>query len=220
MFSMRSAAGFSCASMMFLLIAFIFACSDSGGGGGSGGTGDVPRFAYVVNTSGTVSEYTMNSRTGLMRYGGYVAAGTLPCAIAVNPAGTFAYVVNKTSGSVSIYEIDGTSGRLTEISSGSPLAVGATATGIAMHPSGQYLYVTAYSPHISRYGIDGESGALTLLGTTTVSAGDPRPSSIAMDKKGKYLYVANDLDNTVAAYSINSSDGSLAAAGEAAAADG
>ena len=42
-----------------------------------------------------------------------VATGSAPQSIAVNPAGTFAYVPNNGSGTVSMYAINATTGQLT-----------------------------------------------------------------------------------------------------------
>ena len=58
----------------------------------------VPRFAYVVNgDDDTVSILTVNATTGQLRHNGYVAAGSTPYSVSVDPTGTFAYVANYNS---------------------------------------------------------------------------------------------------------------------------
>ena len=93
-----------------LALASLFMLADCGGGGGGGSNGGngsggnggvvvngVPRFAYVANNGdGTVSMYTANAVTGQLRHNGYVAAGTGPLSVAVDPSGKFAYVANST----------------------------------------------------------------------------------------------------------------------------
>ena len=60
------------------------------------------RFAYVPSTEdNTVSIYTVNPVTGRLRHNGYVEGLAGPSAIAVDPSGKFAYVVNRTSSSIS-----------------------------------------------------------------------------------------------------------------------
>ena len=79
----------------------------SGGGGGGGTTIPlpiVPKFAYVANSfSNTVSMYTVDSSTGILRHNGYVAAGTNPRSVTIDPSGQFAYVANFLSDNVSAY---------------------------------------------------------------------------------------------------------------------
>ena len=79
------------------------ACGGGGGGGGGGGTSpnNVPRFAYVANQGdNTVSQYTVNASTGQLRHNGYVATGSSPISVSVDPTAKFAYVANQGSGDV------------------------------------------------------------------------------------------------------------------------
>ncbi len=81
------------------------------------------RFAYVANSNdNTVSIYTRDDATGQLRANGYVAAGTSPYSVAVDPSGKFAYVANNGSDNVSAYAIDASTGALTRV--GSPVAAG------------------------------------------------------------------------------------------------
>ena len=81
--------------------------SGGGGGGGDGGGPPAagatvfPRFAYVVNNedalggvSGTVSIYRVDAATGQLHHRGYVAAGSGPRSVTVDPSGRFAYVAS------------------------------------------------------------------------------------------------------------------------------
>jgi 6-phosphogluconolactonase (cycloisomerase 2 family) len=60
-----------------------------------------------------------------------VAAGTLPIAIALDPSGLFAYVVNDNSSDISVYAVDITTGVLTPVSH-SPFAAGTEPRAIAI----------------------------------------------------------------------------------------
>jgi len=90
--------------------------------------------AYVteqhLNDTGDVSVYRINATTGALTpvSGNPVATGLHnPHSVAVNPAGTFAYVANMgngfTKGTISVYRINASTGALTEVP-GSPFATG------------------------------------------------------------------------------------------------
>jgi YVTN family beta-propeller protein len=59
-----------------------------------------------------------------------VATGTYPISIAVNPTGTFAYVANYSSNTVSMYAINTTTGILTALSTPT-VATGSQPSGVA-----------------------------------------------------------------------------------------
>lgn len=98
--------------------------------------------AYVteqhLNDIGEVLAYFINTTTGALTPvpGNPVATGLQnPHSVAVNPAGTFAYVANMgygfTKGTISVYRINATTGALTEIP-GSPFATGTRPTFITV----------------------------------------------------------------------------------------
>lgn len=81
-----------------------------------------PRFAFVANSSdNTVSVYTVNASSGLLRANGYVVVKNNPTGMAVTPGGQFLYVVNSSSADVSGFSVNTHNGILTAIS-GSPFA--------------------------------------------------------------------------------------------------
>jgi 6-phosphogluconolactonase len=90
---------------------------------------DVNSFLYVAN-AGNVSGFSVNSNTGALTpiAGSPFTAGTNPASVTVDPAGKFAYVANTgeeyagSTGSVSGFSIDATTGALTPIA-GSPWPV-------------------------------------------------------------------------------------------------
>ena len=98
--------------------------------------------AYVteqhLNDTGDVLAYFINTTTGALTpvSGNPVATGLHnPHSVAVNPAGTFAYVANLgygfPKGTISVYRINATTGALTEIP-GSPFATGTRPTFITV----------------------------------------------------------------------------------------
>lgn len=138
------------------------------------------KFAYVVNNlSGGayvvgVSEYTLNSTSGVLTSFSYASAGNGPTAIAIDPTSRFAYVVNRLDNTVSMFTIDPNSGDLT-LNSTASNPTGTIATGnepfrIDFDPSGKFLYVTNEQSAASIYTVNSD-GTLTSAGTTGVDTG-------------------------------------------------
>ncbi|HEX7929081.1 MAG TPA: beta-propeller fold lactonase family protein, partial [bacterium] len=82
-----------------------------------------------------------------------------------------------------------------------------TLSFLAMHPSGNYLYVSSGNSgtKIAQFAVD---TGLTALSPATVSAG-AQPTGILVDPTGSYLYAANSQSASVSQYTINVSDGTL-----------
>lgn len=200
------------------------------------------KFAYVANTGsdadgapdfcGSVSTFNIDGGTGsLTSSGGIILApGAAPpspgsCSpqwVTVDPTGKFAYVVNEggfTPTSVSMYQIDATTGGLTF---SGVIAVAGRAVSMTLAPSRKFAYVadggsnSDGSPgvNVSIYSVNASSGALTSIGT--IAAG-LFPWSIAIDPLGKFAYVANLGSNDISVFSIDGTTGALTPIGTTAA---
>lgn len=175
------------------------------------------RFAYVANTDeDTIGVYSIDQTTGVLTEipeNRFVlpATAAIPFILAVDPKGEFAYLGSTGAGSqnVSAFAIDSGTGALTLL--GTPLSLGGqNPRGMAIHPSGRFVYVTAASNDIvSAYAMD--NNVLTFVGS--VVAGD-RPLSVAVDLSGKFAYVTNENGDTISIFSIHETTGALAARGE------
>jgi 6-phosphogluconolactonase (cycloisomerase 2 family) len=128
------------------------------------------RFAFVVNgDSGTVSSYAIEPTNGLLSPAGTpVTVGTGPASIAVHPDGRLAFVGNPgsiednlTFGSndVAALAIDPNTGVLSFLRS-EPILV--KPTGVAVDPSGTFLYVGTGFGNLLTYAI-GPGGVLTQI---------------------------------------------------------
>jgi 6-phosphogluconolactonase (cycloisomerase 2 family) len=132
-------------------------------------------------------------------------AGTQPASLAINPAGTFAYVANYNNGAtstVSQYTIDPVTGGLVPMLTPTVIA-GDGPNYIIVDPTGHYVYVANLSSNnISEYTIDQGTGALqtTVIQTTVLTPAGP--SFIAIDPTGTYAYVANSGADEVSQYTI------------------
>jgi 6-phosphogluconolactonase len=148
-------------------------------------------------TAGSVSMYALNATTGALTSTGTIAAGTDPIAVAVDPAGHFAYVPNSGSNDVSMYSINATTGALTSMGT---IAAGTNPVAVAVDPAGNFVYVpNSGSNDVSMYTINSTTGALTLIG---MMAAGLSPSSIAIDPSGKFAYVTNSGASDVSMYTI------------------
>jgi 6-phosphogluconolactonase (cycloisomerase 2 family) len=173
------------------------------------------KFVYVANEGGftptSVSMYAINAGTGVLTLIGTVAVDGRAAAVAVDPSGKFAYVVDgdqNTDGSkgvnVSMYTIDAATGVLTSIGK---IAAGTSPSSLAIHPSGKFVYVVNYdSNDISMYTMDTTTGNLTSIGTLAAAAG-----SIVIHPSGQFAYVTSS--GGVSMYTIDTTTGVLTFAG-------
>jgi 6-phosphogluconolactonase (cycloisomerase 2 family) len=128
---------------------------------------------YVTNYFGmSISAYTVNSATGaLTANGAAVSTGSpsRPLGVAVHNNGQFLVVTLNALGitnNVNVYSIAG-NGLLTLLSS---TPAGVEASGVALDPSGNYLYVANFgSNNITKFNFNQSTGALS--GATTYATG-------------------------------------------------
>jgi YVTN family beta-propeller protein len=181
------------------------------------------KFVYTANEGGLpptgISMYTINPTSGALTWTATTIDAAASCIfVAVNPSGTFAYVVELKTNPGSNYEvwtyaIDTTTGML--VYTGAAAAAGLGATSIAVHPSGKFAYVpNSGSNDVSTYSVNSTTGALTSTGTIAARSG---PTSIAIHPSGKFAYVVNGGSNDVSTYTIDTTTGMLTNTGTIAA---
>ncbi|EPX95205.1 40-residue YVTN family beta-propeller repeat-containing protein [Ralstonia sp. NT80] len=189
-------------------------------------------FAYVVNnnsggTTGTAMAFAINSSTGLLtQTGSTVNAGNSPEFIAVNPAGSVAYVANSGDSTIGIYSI--TAGALAATPTTVSTGANSGPNYIAISPSGGFLYETnVLTNNLNVFSINPNNGALTLVQTVDTTATSTAsnsvghgPVTVLLNPAGTFAYVVSAIDNSVTAYSINASTGMLTAVANGSAATG
>lgn len=172
-------------------------------------------FAYITRpgTTHEISQYTINN-DGTLTLVASDATGTDPWGVAINTAGTYAYVANYTSNTISQFTIAASSGLLSSIGlAPTPTGSPAQPQVIVIHPTLNYLYVTYFTTDvIVQFSIQPD-GTLLYVGTTTTSGTSPisSPLSMVIDPSGQYLYIANSGTDNVSQFSINASTGVLTA---------
>lgn len=218
-----------------MFAAALISCRLPGGGSAE--------YLYVTNQAGnSVSAYSIQPDSGALIPVAGSSCGTTPdprncfptgsqpAGIAASPNGKYLYVSNEgtsggyTSGTISAYSIDPTTGRLQSIFGAScgttpdphNCFYDAPARNLTITPDGAHLYALG-STSISGYSIDPDTGALLPISAsscgTTPDEGNCVPDTytagqggIAVDHAGKFLYTVN---TNVAVYTIDSSTGAL-----------
>ncbi len=205
------------------------------GGGNTGNAGYLP-VQTVLHPSGNYL-YSISSAAAIYTYDIAPASSTtpapgtltltnptpLPVGVSgddlwgvVDPYGRFIYVSDDgLSGGPSTiygYQISQTDGSLTPIAgTGASFNTNLNAPqSLVIDHSGTYLYaVNQGNGTVSIYTINQTTGALAALAGQASIATGSTPESGALHPSGAYLYVANE-DNTVSAYSIDTSTDSTA----------
>ena len=195
------------------------------------------RFAFVINGSSgvpggasnvavdSISVYALDAVTGAIS--GPIdtqPANANPITAVVHPSGKFVYVVNEqrfgtTTGNISVYSIDATTGHLTPRGTSADL-LGPPATAIAFTPSGRFAFVT-YIPAptgsttffntVDAFSVDPSTGALS--GPVSNALTGDNPWAVAVTRDGKSAYVASlgvqGSVNDLTRYSIDPPTGRL-----------
>jgi 6-phosphogluconolactonase len=171
-------------------------------------------FLYVANAgSDNISVFSIDSSTGALTQlaNSPFPVGLPPLNIQLTPSGNYLYVTASggqagNNGSIAGFSVN--AGALTALSAPNPISSdGVNPNGLAIDPSGTYLYAAnTSSGSISIFTI-GSSGALSEVQNSPLADTYTAPVSLILDAKGAYLYVANQGSSNVAVYSISSSTG-------------
>ncbi len=169
------------------------------------------KFAYVANSGGGISGYTLNDTTGDL-----TEMANSPFAVAVNflhvtsdSGGRYLYAVNGDGlttpmNALTAFTIDATTGELTEIGT-YPTDVNPWAA--AVDPSAQYVYVRCEGA-ISIFALNGGTGALTARPQANTAAGT---GDVLVHPSGRQLYTVGRTSDLIEVFDINPSTGALVA---------
>jgi len=156
--------------------------------------------------------------------------------VAIDRQGRFLFVLNPTSDNVSMFQIDSSSGSLTEVPS-SPFAVGPTVNpnlapskplSLATEKSGGFLYVgyangdSTTTSAVVPLAIDAANLKLVLTAQLSMDLGNGAPVQMLTDPKGLRLYVGlgpsgnqSSSSSGTLVYSIDGTSGVLTLSGNA-----
>lgn len=181
-------------------------------GGACSSAAHSSRLAYVTISSG-INAYRLDTVSGAVTsiFSSPFVVGSSPFGIAIQPSNQFAYVSNQGENTISLLQIDGTSGSLKEVL---PRTTAGQAPGpMLMDPTGKYLFVANQgSNDISVFSV-ASSGTLSPVtqpnGSLTVPLGSI-PTNMSMPNSGNLLLVSVPTFSAVYAFTVSA--GSLTAA--------
>lgn len=191
---------------------------------GASGVTFTPQFAYVLSAGGpnganNITGYSINPGSGALTplTGSPFAEGYSPVAATVDPWNPLLYVTNNCSdtsctaaaGSISAYTIDPVAGTLAP-ALGSPYAIGSSPFGIAVDPSGSYVFAVD-NQDVSIWGnsINLPIGSLSpLIGSPTYGI-ENGAVAVGFDQVGSHVYTVASADYYVNKCTQNCASGHL-----------
>jgi 6-phosphogluconolactonase (cycloisomerase 2 family) len=172
------------------------------------------RVLYVGNSGDDhLYVYSIESTTGALTAvdGSPFALGAVPAGIAFHPTAALAFVSSAAlsaagGGGIHVFNLDA-SGRPAGEIADSPFFPTLFGGALVMHPSGKFLYDSAFGVHT--YTIAG-GGALTEPESPQPgAASDNSAIDIAVDPSGQHLYASSNVTATVTAYDVDATTGAF-----------
>lgn len=142
---------------------------------------------------------------------GELKPGAGPRHFTFHPSGKFAYANNELDSSVTLFDYDAATGKLTPQQTLSTLpepTKGNSTAEIVAHPNGKFLYVSNRGHNsIAQFLVDPTTGKLTANGHQGKGINIPR--NFALDPTGKWCLVCNQEGNSVIVFKVNLETGKL-----------
>jgi 6-phosphogluconolactonase (cycloisomerase 2 family) len=166
--------------------------------------------AYVTSiVGGGIGAYNLDVTTGALSANATFASGVESYGIAFDPAGSFAFLPNFSSGNVAVFAVNSGTGALSEIG-GSPYAAGTNPDAIAVTPDGKFVYVpSGLGGNLFGFAIAVDGSLTGVPGSPVALGGAGGLAGLAIDPTGKYLYIGGNTTSNVYGYSINGVSGAL-----------
>ena len=147
------------------------------------------------------------------------AAGAGPRHFAIHPSGEFAYVINELASTITAYDLDSSTGALSEIETVSTLPDGFGGVNhtadLHVLPSGKFIYGSNRGhDSIAIFAIDGSTGRLSPVGREPTQGRTPR--GFAISPGGEFLIAANEDSDTLVVFRIDEGTGELSPTGHVA----
>lgn len=158
--------------------------------------------------------YKLDSENGTLLFHTAVnaPAGSGPRHFCFHSAGRFVYLVGELNATLTAFEFDVETGRLTPRQTVSLLPAGETGSHLAadihLSPDGRFLYASNRGhDSLAIFAVDGNSGRLTPLDHQPTRGHTPR--NFAIGPGGRYLLVANQDSDTIVPFAIDAHTGQL-----------
>ncbi|MEO8754870.1 MAG: beta-propeller fold lactonase family protein [Casimicrobiaceae bacterium] len=172
------------------------------------------RFLYFsagTGSPGKLCGYTIDPVTGesALIAGTPAATASIPGGVAIDPSGRFLFSVGGSTGTVSVFAIDGTTGKPTPVA-GSPFDTnGSLPKTVTTDRAGRYLYVGqqrgSFDGSIAVFAVNRATGALThIAGSPFNTTGSARRFALSPD--GRFLFAT---DFGVRTYAVDATTGAI-----------
>lgn len=150
----------------------------------------------------TLSVHLVDAQTGQLRPWSFTVAGPGeegPSSLVASADGTTIYAVDRAGDSISILDMDLSTGRLVARPA---IATGSAPHELVLHPSGEVAYLSLLGGNwLQAYAVDPLTGDLSALGAPLAVGGEPK--SMALGPLGKRLYVGNGTSRMLESYAID-----------------
>jgi 6-phosphogluconolactonase len=137
--------------------------------------------------------------------------GSGPRHFAFHPTGKYAYVINESKRTITVFAFDAAQGSLTELQTISTVPAGfekGSTAEVVVHPSGKFVYGSNRGhDSIAVFQVDPNSGKLTAKGQQ--GEGIKTPRNFNIDLTGKWLLVGSQSGDNVAVFQIDQTSGAL-----------
>ena len=179
------------------------------------------RFLYVSDLGiDKVMIYRVNGETGELRLAEQPfienTPGSGPRHFTIHPNNDFAYSLEEMTSTIAVFDLDSTSGGLTQVQRISMLPEtfegDNAAADLHISPDGRFLYASNRGHNsLVIYRIDRQSGELSVV--DHVSTQGPHPRNFMIDSKGEFVLVANRDDSAVVIFRRDRESGELSYTG-------
>lgn len=156
------------------------------------------QFAYFLaqpaaGGASSIYTYAVNKTSGALTASGAALSGTSPqiSSLTIDPLNRFLFAITSPvsatnpSAQISTFSIHSVTGALKEISS---IAVSGLPMGLAVDPTGSFVYCTINAGTVNAYAINASGGTLSLIGSV---AGGAEPIAVMVDATSRFAYVAD-----------------------------
>jgi 6-phosphogluconolactonase len=193
-----------------------FAPSTTPANGGPFALSPDGKFLFYSDSVGAISTFSISSGTLTPVASAVVQDDGQPLSMVVDPASKFLYASDHADyvidAQMSVYSI-GSTGALTEVP-GSPFSFhgsdpNAEPSGLAVHPSGKFLYtgLTTNPTGVDGYAVNTQTGALSLVSGAPWISGPSGTNYLIMAPSGARLYAADPTQ--IITFAIDPSSGAL-----------
>lgn len=162
-------------------------------------------FLYVGSTAGAMYVYTIGSDGSLTLGNGKtpVFQGNSPIAMEIDPSGQWMIWISAFSGEAYVQQINTTTGALTNVNNSGVGLTSTSASGLAITPNDQYVYVALGTGGVETLSFNSSTGALAKVNTVLAPVQNlDSDLAVTVSPNGQYLFVTETGINAVRVFSI------------------